>query len=185
MKIARRGHDKTPIAAFLFALLMLLPLLAATTDPRDASVDQDMDRLKKAMLNKEPQTLVDMMYGPVVEAGGGREQLIAQAKALTNIASYSVLDIIKPYTYVSGVQNDYVIIPTHVILSVRGRQFDYKSYELGIKPHRDGKWEYLDGTGITSLARDRFLPDFPASSNLPEVQKREINEEKVPIPPSN
>ncbi len=120
------------------------------------------------------------MYEPVVEAGGGKDHLIAQSKMLANIGSLKLVETFKPYTYVSGTQNDYVIVSTHANVVVGGRHFDYRSYELGIKPRSGGKWEYLDGTGITPQARSVFLSDLPADTSLPTVQKKEIEENTSP-----
>ncbi len=161
---------------FLIACLFTLLIGVATADDtRDAAVDQDMDRLKTAMTTKDYGTLIDMMYEPVVKLGGGRDAMLAQSSKMADIVTFTSFTTTKPYTYVTGNDNDYIIVPTHLLMTVNGHHFDSTSYEFGIKPHSGGKWEYLDGAGMKPQMSDRFFPDLPKDTVLPEVSRKQLD----------
>ncbi|MCE0496804.1 MAG: hypothetical protein LV481_02490 [Methylacidiphilales bacterium] len=158
-------------AGLLFSVM--LPALA--DDARDAAIDQDMARMKTAMQSKDEATLVDMMYEPIVQAGGGRDQVLAQAKSLADKVDFTSFEINKPYRYFSGQQNDYVTVPTHLLMTINGHHFDSVSFELGIKAHQTEKWEYVDGAGISPQLRTQLFPDLPQDAVLPEHSVKQID----------
>ena len=152
----------------LFAgLFVLLTLQTWADDARDADIDKDMARLKTAMLQKDQATLIDMMYGPIVQLGGGRDKLLAQAKSLATQMDTTSFETSKPYRYFGGQQNDYVVVPTHILMTINDHHYDSVSYELGIKARQGGKWEYIDGAGVSPQLRTHLFPDIPQDVVLP------------------
>jgi hypothetical protein len=184
-------HFRRALRGALLSLCLLTAISVhggAADDPRDAQVDQDMQRLKTATLSKDTGTMIDMMYQPVVVAGGGKDNLVAQSKSIMDLVTFTSFDVVKPYTYASSATNDYVVVPTHILLKIGDRQIDSQSYELGIKPHQGSQWQYLDGSGIKPPVRQRFLSDLPADMVLPQVKMTPITSGQpastAPVTPS-
>ncbi len=98
------------------------------------------------------------MYAPIVQAGGGRDHVIAQAQAAAIGAQATMVsfEAIKPFRRISGSKNDYVVVPTHTILEIEGNRYASESFELAIRPHEGGTWQYLDGSGLTPNCKPCF-----------------------------
>ncbi len=148
-------------SALIVCALTLLPCQARADDSRDIAVDQDIQRMQKAITAADYATLIDLMYQPIVQVGGGKDAMLAQVKAAAGQMTFSSFEAAKPYVYYSGTDNDYVVVTTHFILTVKGHQIDSSSYELGIKSHKGGNWQYVDGAGVQPQIRDKFFPDLP------------------------
>ena len=161
--------------ALLIGLLMSLTHQTLADDVRDADIDKDMARLKTAMLQKDQATLIDMMYERIVELGGGRDKLLAQTKALDTKVDTTSFEASKPYRYFSGQQNDYVVVPTHILMTINDHHYDSTSFELGIKSHQDGKWEYIDGAGLNPQFRAQLLSDIPQDVVLPNHSIKQVD----------
>ena len=131
--------------------------------------------MKTAMMTKDSATLIDLMYAPVVEAGGGKDALLASTKSMMEQVTFNSFESNKPYTYYTGNDNDYVVVATHIILTMGGQKMDSVSFELGIKSHNGGGWEYVDGAGIKPAVRAKFFPDLPKDVVLPEVKHKPVN----------
>ena len=156
---------------FLFCPLNVCLLPAQTGDPRDAAVDQDMARLQRANQKHDFEMMVNMAYDPILQSAGGRAAVLDRAKR--NMTSFTMdLETIKPYTYLSGVFNDYVIIPTHFAVRIENHRYEYHSYQLGIRPHEGTEWKYVDGTKMTPQLTAKYLPDLPGDAKLPKVWHR-------------
>jgi hypothetical protein len=177
------GVGRTPslasmnlLSRFLFAVLFLTVTgCALADDPRDADVDKDMAKLKAAMIGKDQAGLIDMMYKPIVEAAGGRDHLLAQAQQVASIVEMKSFEYTKPFQYYSGKDNDYVVVHTHLLMSLKGKSYESISYELGVKSHQGGPWQYADGAGINAQTRPMFFADLPSDVVLPDHSIKPAN----------
>ncbi len=148
---------------------------ALADDPRDADVDKDMALLKTAMIAKDQATLIDMMYKPVVAAAGGRDHLLAQTKDLVSAVETTEFETNKPFQYYTGKDNDYVIVPTRALMTIKGRHYQSISFELGVKSHQGGSWQYVDGAGINPQARSVFFTDLPSDVVFPDHNMKPLD----------
>jgi len=131
--------------------------------------------MKTAMTTGDYATLIDLMYKPVVQAGGGKDALLGLTKSMMEQVTFNSFESTKPYTYYTGNDNDYVVVNTHIIMTVSGQKMDSTSFEMGIKSHNGGGWEYVDGAGIKPAMRAKFFPDLPKDVVLPEVKHKPVN----------
>jgi hypothetical protein len=158
----------------ILTILAQLSVEAVRADD-DAVFDQDIAKLGAAMKSSDFPTIIDMMYTPIVNAGGGRDKLVAQSRSMTSSVTFISLDPIKPYRQISGTKNDYEVIPTRAILEVRGNRYQSSSFELAVRPHGASAWQYVDGAGITPQFRTLFFSDLPADATLPEHSTKLID----------
>lgn len=164
------------LAALLFGLIIFCPSIRA--DDTDKIFAADLQRLFTAVKTNDFDTPIDMMYSPVLEASGGRDAMRKEAGQLKEKFSaiglkYVSMDSVPPYQRVTTTANDYVIIPTHIVIDAGLHRFETNGYELAIKAHHSSKWEYMDGAGITPEMRSSFFPDLK-DTVLPEVKRKKL-----------
>jgi len=160
---------KMRILKTILVLALLVAVGAVTARANDdTEIDQDISKLGKAFQNHDYPTIIDMMYAPAVQAGGGRDQLIAQAAAIGDQGKMISFAAIKPFRRISGSKNDYVVIPTHTIIEVEENRYASESFQLAVRPHGGGAWQYLDGPGLTPQLQAMFFSDLPPDTVFPQ-----------------
>jgi hypothetical protein len=158
---------KLILLATVCLLFVSLPVSLLRGDDDDAVLEKDIATMSAAYAKQDYGTVVDMMYAPAVQAGGGKENLLAQLKTAAGAAAFISIAPIKPYTRLSGAKNDYVIIPTRALLKIDADSYEAFSSELAIRPHGGTAWQYIDGSGITPQVREMFFIDLPANATFP------------------
>ena len=150
------------------AVLAFFAITAGVRADDDADIDQDLTKIEKATSDRDYETLINMMYTPVVQAGGGHDALVSEAKALGDQIDQSSMKSVKPYRHFSGQQNDYALIPTDTIIEMGGTKNEITSAELAIRPHGSNQWQFVDTGAMNPQVRAMFFSDIPADIELPQ-----------------
>jgi hypothetical protein len=116
------------------------------------------------------------MYTPILQAMGGKEQVLAAMPALKEEIKQQQISMIswkvqKPYTYLKGAGQWYAVMPYVSEMSMAGKKVKVSGFQLGIK--KDGvDWQFVSGDKLTPEILDRFFPDFPKGFELPKTQRQ-------------
>lgn len=163
--------------------VVLLALLAAfssaaalrAADPADAEIDEIMAKFEAAFVAGDMLYAIEQMYGPVLEAVGGKETALREAKAVQAQMEKNKLKFIswktkKPYQYGSTPTRRYAVIPYEGVIDVGGgKKMRQTGYQLGIKDG-DGPWKFVNGDNLFPPIYAKFFPDFPATLTPPKMQ---------------
>jgi len=138
----------------------------------DTAIASVMERLEKSFLANDYSYAFDVMYVPIVEKMGGKENLAALVKNQIKQQQIVVLSwkAGKPYQYVQGEFRTYAIIPYESVMSIAGKKLRQESYQLGIRI-ADSKWQFVNGDNLSSDTYREFFPDFPKNFELPKVER--------------
>ena len=137
-----------------------------------ALVQEDVRRIVTATMEADYTTLLDHTHPKLIASMGGREavmevfQLTAVAENLRKVKFEEVTFPQGP-TFLKGTQNEFVVVPTRLAISVNGKKGASSSYQLGARTVGTQKWGYLNGSRLTRETLTKLFPDFPADYELP------------------
>jgi len=137
-----------------------------------ALVQADVRRILTATMEADYTTLLDHTHPKLIASMGGREavmevfQSTAVAESLRKVRFEEVTFPQSP-TFLKGSQNEFVVVPIRLAISVNGRKGASSSYQLGARPVGTPKWGYLEGSRLTRETLMKLFPDFPADYELP------------------
>jgi hypothetical protein len=172
----RQRLETVPDATPPRAIKQTSPFIVKEGNEADEkTIDAAMDKFGRSFLAGDYSVALDVMYGPFVEAVGGREKANEQLKAAMDEmkrqeATMTSWKTKKPYTYIAGKSHKYVIIPYEIKMTISKKLAKRTGYELGIKT-TGSDWQFMMGDNLTSELFDQFFPDFPKDIELPEPEQ--------------
>jgi len=134
-----------------------------------------MDKLGNAFKAGDYSYAVEVMYSPLLEKAGGKENAIQASKSVVAQMKAQQMILVswetkKPYKYVQGDAHRYAIVPCEMVMNIGKKTLRQKSYQFGIKTG-SSNWQFINGDRLTSDSFQEFFPDFPKSVELPEVRQ--------------
>jgi hypothetical protein len=147
-----------------------------------SNVRQQAERISKAVLERDYNTVADLTYPRIVRAAGGREKLIERMKAIAKSADDEGLiitasEVGEPGEPVIDSGTGYVILPTTLRLKGPGVRGVSESYLLGITEDGGKSWTFVDGAGLGKPEeRSLVFPVPPKGLVLPEKKPPVFND---------
>ena len=143
----------------------------ASTAADDRLIGTIMDKFEAAVKSDNLTYPIEVMYTPVLNQMGGRDQLLAVARATqaqmkAQQVSYISWKAQRPYTYVNGKVHRYAIIRYEALFNTPGRKLKVQNCLLGIKVSNN-TWQFLMGDQLSPEFNNQFLPDFPRTAVIP------------------
>ena len=117
---------------------------------------------------------IEVMYTPVLNQMGGKQQLLAVARLTqeqmkAQKVSYVSWAAQKPYTYYNGQTRKYAVIRYEAVFDAAGKKLKVRNSLLGIR--ESGKpWQFIMGDELNPVFIKQFLPDFPRNVTMPKSQ---------------
>lgn len=141
----------------------------------DKAIASVMERLEKSFLSDDYSYAFDVMYAPIVEKMGGRENLAAMVKSIAAQIKEQQIVVLswkagKPYQYIRAESRTYAIIPYEAVMKIAGKKLRQESYQLGVKT-ADSQWQFVNGDNLSPDTYRDFFPDFPKNFELPKVER--------------
>jgi len=141
---------------------------ARSGDERE--IDDVMAKLETSFKDNDYAYLFVVMYAPVVERMGGKEQGVLAAQAIVAQMKQQQMVMVswkakKPYQYIRGESRTYAVIPYESVLIIAGKRLRQESYQLGIKA-AGSNWQFVNGDTLNPELFREFFPDFPSSAKL-------------------
>lgn len=144
-------------------------------DPSDdKAIDAVMDKLATTCKAGDYTYAVDVMYTPILDAGGGKEKALEDARSFMEWAKAQQIIYVswktkKPYEYLAGTSHKYAIISSETVMKYGDKTLRQTSYQLGVKTVSG--WQFVDGVTLTQDFFDQYFPDFPKDVELPKVKR--------------
>jgi len=155
--------------------LRTIPPNARGDNSDDKAIASVMDKLEISFMAGDYSYAVEVMYGPIVEKMGGKENVLAAATNITAQGKQKQIIVLswkakKPYQYVRAKTRIYAIIPYESVMTVSGKKLRQQSYQLGIKT-ADSQWQFANGDNLSPDFYHEFFADFPKDIELPTVER--------------
>ena len=137
------------------------------------------DDAKKAMLAKDHEVLVGMLYPEMVKAAGGRERIIQILKAedaKNEAAGFVVesLEFAASGTMHTGSEFKLTFVTSTLVGKMGATKLESKSFQVAFSPLSAERWYLLDGTQLTMEQFRQVFRGFPADLQLPKVEKKTL-----------
>jgi hypothetical protein len=168
---------RLPCGRLLFFVLLLAILTGfvgrvAASD--DAGLAQEVRSLFAAYQAGDFVYLVDRMYPPIVQASGGREQLLEEvgqimASPQVQAVRYVSFDVLEPRLVAATDVRVYFAIPFDALVQVDGLWVRARGYQLAIREAAGDRWWFMDGEGVEPPVLEHFFPDLGRDVEFPEV----------------
>jgi hypothetical protein len=143
-----------------------------SSEAKNALMQEDVRRILTATMEADYSTLLDYTHPKLIASMGGREavmqvfQSTAVAESLRKVKFEEVTFPQSP-TFLKGSQNEFVVVPVRLAISVNGKKRASNSYQLGARAVGSQKWGYLEGSRLTRETLTKLFPDFPTDYELP------------------
>lgn len=127
----------------------------------------DVDTVLK---NTHPK-VIDMMGGPA-KAREIMEKVLAKMVAM----SMKIEDLKFPSepVFLTGKENQFVIVPTKMIIAVGEKRIESLNYQFGARRIGGTKWGYIEGSRVNRDNVAKWFPDFPNDQKFPETYRKLI-----------
>jgi len=134
-----------------------------------------MAKLETSFKANDYAYVFEVMYAPVVERMGGKEQGVLAAQAIVARMKQQQMVMVswkakKPYQYIRGESRTYAVIPYESVLIIAGKRLRQESYQLGIKA-AGSNWQFVNGDTLNPELFREFFPNFPSSAKLPRLER--------------
>ena len=162
-----------------FSLLLLIIFMERAFGASD-ELHSDIHRIVDALKNGDYRTVIDMTYPPIIKAMGGREVALKNISEFMNSPLMKTLKIHsfeteKPYKFVHGSRNRYVIIKHISVMEIQGKKVKTRGFQLGIYDKVKNRWTFISGEKLNEGILASLFSDFPKDINLPKVEKKMLN----------
>jgi len=146
-----------------------------TESEDDKAIDAVMEKLESSFLAGDYYYALDVMYSPILEAGGGKEKGRESIKAVLEQMKEKQIVCVswkakKPYQYIKTESRTYAIIPYEAVMMIGTQKLRQHSYQLGIKT-ADSIWQFTNGDSLNPAMFGQFFPDFPTTIELPKKDR--------------
>ena len=132
-----------------------------------------MSKLESSYVSGDYSYALDVMYAPIVEKMGGKQQGLASIKEM--FSSHHIVltswKAHKPYRYAAGAGRLYAIVPCDAIMIIGGKKVTQSSYQLGIKIS-EAHWQFAGGSTLDQQNFKEFFPDFPRNIQPPKLSQQ-------------
>jgi len=150
---------------------------ASKRDERVTSVQTDVLTNIKAVYAADIETVVGYTHSKVIELMGGEEKMkVALQQALGQIKSKGMkietLHFPADPTFLTGTANEFVIVPTKMIISAGGQRVESLNYQFGVRANGEKSWKYIEGSRINRENVGTLFPDFPTDYKFPPVYRK-------------
>jgi hypothetical protein len=151
---------------------------AATGAADDKAIDLAMDKFESTLKAGDYSYMFEVMYTPILDAGGGKEKAMVLAKTIgTTMKEHQVVVVswkaAKPYHYIAGNSRTYVVIPYTQMMTMAGKTLKETGCQFGIKT-ADAGWQFVNGASLSAAILEQFFPDFPTTVNIPPMQRNQV-----------
>lgn len=144
----------------------------------DAKVRQHVKRLveemQQALVKGDYGRVVDLTLAKAIEEMGGRENVIAEIKAVMQGAkdkglTFKVEGVEFPTDFAAAGNTLYAVVPYKVLVTGLGVKLSQGGFMVGVSPDQGKTWTFIDGADAEGLRR--FLPDLPKQLRLPQAPR--------------
>jgi hypothetical protein len=177
MKIVR-CLTSVVLLAFTFAcsskesqkpLAVSTPSAAAENYPSLATQAQEVN---DAVLRKDYNRFIDLIYPKVVELAGGRERMLAAInKELKDMEGEGVTIIEAtsgtPTQFLNDSGNIYAVVPTKLKMKAKDGIFLQEGAMIGVSSDGGARWSFVDASGKDQSELKTILPNVADKLNLP------------------
>ncbi len=171
----------TLIATFALTVALVAPSFAAEamTDQQRKAILKVADDAKKALLAKDHDTFVGLLYPEMVKAAGGKERMIQMLKAedAKNDAAGVVvesLDFAAADAMHTGSEFKLTFVTSTLVAKIGATRIQSRSFYVAFSPLRSERWYLLDGTRLTMPQFRQVFRGFPADLQLPTIEKKTL-----------
>ncbi len=168
-----------PLLSVLALLVVGFPMVHAD-EPAEAAVKAMADKIAKATIDGDAETVIDSTYPTLVELLGGRKSAIDfTKKSLEQMRNegftFDRFEASPPKKFYTEGKNTFAVLPTKMEMSSRKETILGESYLLGISSDGGKTWKFLDGSGMKDKAlRKKILPKLPEKLVLPTLPKPKL-----------
>jgi hypothetical protein len=148
--------------------------------PEDLAVVMvQSEKYVRSMLEFDPEGVVDLIYPPLVDWLGGRDQVVRQTAAeIASLQGRGVVvhsfQISEPTHVHQGKEYRAAFVPAKIRCRLGGQEHENSTYLLAIS-HLDSEfWYVMDGTRLTRQTFRQAFFGFPKSLELPPVTQRPL-----------
>lgn len=153
------------------------PEIAGVSDA--ATVRSEVTDMKNAIYQFDAEAALKYMHPKIVATMGDDETAKAVMEATCaklkaagmKLETLSVGDPV----FLETEEIAFAIVPTEIVLEVKGARFEVLNYHLGIRENGKAEWKYIDGSHLNQQLVQEFFPDFPSDYELPESQMKRLN----------
>ncbi len=148
---------------------------SATSESRDAAVQADIRALFEATYGGDSDKVLRLTHPVVIESLGGRvaaKKTLSEAMKRLRLISLKIntVDFPEPARFVDGAVRSYAIVPTRVVASAGEQRVDSRSFQVGVRDAKGGKWAYIEGPKFQAF-RAKHFADFPGDFEFPETSR--------------
>ena len=166
---------------------MVLFLGLSTTyaaEPSKKEVKRLAEKVAKATIEGDAETIVDLSYPGLVKLIGGRKEMIEFTRAAIEQLrdegdAFKKFEVKEPQTFYTEGANTFIVVPTRFEMMVSKKTVAGESYLLAISSDQGKTWTFLDGSGMHHKEfRKKILPKLPEKLILPELSKPMVIEDE-------
>jgi hypothetical protein len=129
-----------------------------------------------AFTNKDYMKVLEMTYPKIIEAGGGREKMLATMKTEIKQMETEGVDILSttpgtPTQFVHDAGSIYAVVPITMKIKAKDGTFQTEGSLIGISSDAGANWTFIDAAGAddkdlkvlsqSTLAQLKLPPDKP------------------------
>ena len=181
-----RAQDSMKFVCFAIACLSLLSSVtctraphpqAGTTTPSAAaesypSLTAKSKEITDAFTNKDYQKVLELTYAKVIEAGGGREKMMAtMQKEIKSMETEGVVMLSttagSPTNFVHDSGSIYAVVPVSLKIKAQDGVFQTEGTLIGISSDGGANWTFIDAAGEDDPDLNTLSPSILKELKLP------------------
>jgi hypothetical protein len=142
-------------------------------------VQADVRRTLNALYGDDIDTVLRFTHPDIIQMMGGASQAkTVLQKTLDQIQSAGMqvesLTFPETPTFTNSVAHEFVVVPTKLVLAVKGQRLESLNYQFGVRGVVQTNWTYVEGSRITAENVRMFFPDFPSGFGFPKVYRKKL-----------
>src|ERR1044072_389272 len=144
----------------------------STTPENYPALAAQAKEISDALLRKDFDRLMDLTFPKVLEVGGGREKMMAQARnemKETEAQGVTVLSstVSEPTQIIHDAGSIYAVVVNTLKLKARDGVFQTESTLIGVSSDNGANWTFVDASGSDTGELKKILPAVANQLKLP------------------
>jgi hypothetical protein len=142
-------------------------------------VQADVRRTVTAVYDGDLETVLKFTHPKIIEQMGGQAQAKTTTQSALNqvqAAGMKIESLVFPAApiFTNGPAHEFVVVPTKLVLSVKGQRLESLNYQFGVRDLPQTNWTYIEGSRITVENVRTLFPDFPSGFEFPKVSRKKL-----------
>ena len=145
-----------------------------------SEVKQLVEKIGRATLAGDMDTVIDSTYPAIIDAIGGRKKMVVTMEKIAkdmkaNGLAFASYDVGEPGDFQTEGGNTFTVVPSKLEITGADTKMVIDSFLLGISPNGGRSWTFIDGGGLKDKkVADKVLPKLPAGLRLPQVNEPKL-----------